>query len=56
MAVVLVRLDEIGLTFIDVEPRDGIERFRKGPLDDSHPPRWTRRDLRNVYWQDELFH
>ena len=56
MEEVRVRLDEIGLTFIDIGPRDGIERFRKGLPDDSHPPRLTRRDLRNECWQDELFH
>ena len=56
MAVVRVRLGEIGVMFIDIGPRDGIERFRKGLLDDSHPPGRTRRDLRNVYWPDERFH
>ena len=56
MAVVLVRLDEIGLKFIDIGPRDDIERLRKGLLDDSRPPRQTRPDLRNECWQDELFH
>ena len=56
MAVVRVRLGEIGVMFIDIGLRDGIGRFRKGRLDDSRPPRRTRSDLRYVCWQDELFH
>ena len=56
MAVVPVRLDEIGSMFTDIGPQYGIGRFRKVRLDDSRPPRRTQRDLRNGCWQDELFH